>query len=68
MPPIITNTIYTIVDRFTTSEIVSLATKTYKEQFNYGLSSAFSIVSTVITIALLGLIVYLLNKRAFYYN
>jgi hypothetical protein len=56
------------VDRFTGSEVVNLAARTYKELYNYGLSSAFSIVSTLITIALLGLIVYLLNKRAFYYN
>jgi len=68
MPHIITNTIYTLVDRFTGSEVVNLAARTYKELYNYGLSSAFSIVSTLITIALLGLIVYLLNKRAFYYN
>ncbi len=68
MPHIITNTIYTVVDRFSTSQIVTLATKTYKELYNYGLSSAFSIVSTLITIGILGLIVYLLNKRAFYYN
>ena len=68
MPHIITNTIYTVVDRFSTSQIVVLATRTYKELYNYGLSAAFSIVSTLITIAILGLIVYLLNKRAFYYN
>ncbi len=68
MPHIITNTIYTLVDRFSTSEVVTLATRTYKELYNYGLSSAFSLVSTLITIAILGLIVYLLNKRAFYYN
>ena len=68
MPHIITNTIYTIVDRFSSSEVVSLATRTYKELYNYGLSSAFSVVSTLITILILGLIVYLLNKRTFYYN
>ena len=68
MPHIITNTIYTIVDRFSSSEVVSLATRTYKELYNYGLSSAFSVVSTLITILILGLIVYLLNRRTFYYN
>ncbi|MBP5725954.1 MAG: sugar ABC transporter permease [Clostridia bacterium] len=68
MPHIITNTIYTVVDRFSSSEAVRLATRTYKELYNYGLSSAFSVVSTLITILILGLIVYLLNKRTFYYN
>ena len=68
MPHMITNTIYTIVDRFTSSEVIALATRTYKELYNYGLSSAFSVISTVITILILGLIVYLLNRRTFYYN
>ena len=68
MPHMITNTIYTVVDRFSSSEVVSLATRTYKELYNYGLSSAFSVVSTLITIMILGLIVYLLNRRTFYYN
>ncbi len=67
MPHIITNTIYTLVDRFTTSQVVALANDTYRN-YNYGLSSAFSLVSTLITCLILALIVYLLNKRAFYYN
>ena len=68
MPHMITNTIYTVVDRFSSSEVIRLATRTYKELYNYGLSSAFSVVSTLITILILGLIVYLLNRRTFYYN
>ncbi len=67
MPHIITNTIYTLVDRFTASQVVTLAGDTYRN-YNYGLSSAFSLVSTLVTCLILGLIVYLLNKRAFYYN
>ena len=68
MPHMITNTIYTVVDRFSSSEVIRLATRTYKELYNYGLSSAFSVVSTLVTLLILGIIVYLLNKRAFYYN
>ena len=49
MPHIITNTIYTVVDRFTSSEVIGLATRTYKELYNYGLSSAFSVVSRLST-------------------
>ena len=67
MPHIITNTIYTLVDRFTTSEVMRLANETY-QKYNYGLSSVFSLVATTATILILGVIVYLLNKRAFYYN
>ena len=68
MPDTTTNAIYTVVDRFSSSEVIRLATRTYKELYNYGLSSAFSVVSTLITILILGLIVYLLNRRTFYYN
>lgn len=67
MPHIITNTIYTLVDRFTVSQVVKLAADTY-QKYNYGLSSVFSLVSTLATMLILGIIVYLLNKRAFYYN
>lgn len=67
MPHIITNTIYTLVDRFTTSEVMQLANETY-QNYNYGLSSVFSLTATVATCLILGVIVFLLNKRAFYYN
>ncbi len=68
MPHIITNTVYTIVDAFSRSEVVELAYQTAFEESNYGLSSAFSVVSTVITCSVLALIVYLISKRTFYYN
>ena len=68
MPHIITNTIYTIVDAFSRSEVVTLAYNTAFTEGNYGLSSAFSVISTVITCALLGLVVYLMSKKTFYYN
>ena len=67
MPHIITNTIYTLVDRFTNSDIMRLASETY-QRYNYGLSSVFSLTATLATCLILALIVYLLNKRAFYYN
>ena len=68
MPHIITNTIYTIVDAFSRSEVVNLAYTTAFTDGNYGLSSAFSVISTVITCTLLGLVVYLMSKKTFYYN
>ncbi len=68
MPHIITNTIYTIVDAFSRSDVVNLAYTTAFTEGNYGLSSAFSVISTVITCALLGLVVYLMSKKTFYYN
>ena len=68
MPHIITNVVYTIVDSFTESEVVELAYETAFKQFNYGLSSVFSIVSTVITCIILVLVCGFIQKRTFYYN
>ncbi|MCR5584090.1 MAG: sugar ABC transporter permease [Lachnospiraceae bacterium] len=68
MPHIITNVVYTIVDNFSKSEIVELAKTEMFGNFNYGLGSVFSIVSTLITCGILILIVWLIQKRTFYYN
>lgn len=68
MPHIITNVVYTIVDNFTQSEVVELAYEVAFDQFNYGLSSVFSLVSTVITCIILVVVVGAIQKRTFYYN
>lgn len=68
MPHIITNVVYTIVDNFAESEVVTLAYNTAFKQFNYGLSSVFSLVSTIITCVILVLVVGFIQKRTFYYN
>ena len=68
MPHIITNTIYTIVDHFSRSDVVELAYNTAFSEYNYGLSSAFSLISTLVTLLILGIVVWLLSKRTFYYN
>lgn len=68
MPHIITNTIYTIVDAFSQSEVVNLAYTTAFTEAEWGLSAAFSVISSVITCAMLALVVWLMSKRTFYYN
>ncbi|MCL2717769.1 MAG: sugar ABC transporter permease [Lachnospiraceae bacterium] len=68
MPHIITNIVYTIVDSFTKSYVVEMAYNTAFGQFNYGLSSVFSIISTVITLAILFFVVGMIQKRTFYYT
>lgn len=68
MPHIITNVVYTIVDSFTESEVVTLAYDVAFDQFNYGLSSVFSLVSTIVTCIILVLVVGAIQKRTFYYN
>ncbi len=68
MPHIITVVVYTVVDSFVSSEVVTLAYNTAFTEKNYGLSSTFSIVSTVITCAILAIVVRFIQRRTFYYN
>ena len=68
MPHIITNIVYTVVDSFVTSDVVTLAYDTAFTEFNYGLSSVFSLVSTVVTCAILVLVCGFISKKTFYYN
>ena len=68
MPHIITNVVYTVVDSFVNSDVVTLAYDTAFTEFNYGLSSVFSLVSTVVTCAILVLVCGFISKRTFYYN
>ncbi len=68
MPHIITNIVYTVVDSFVTSQVVDLAYETAFDLFRYGLSSVFSLVSTIITCAILVLVCGFIQKKTFYYN
>lgn len=68
MPHILTNVVYTFVDKFAISEVVDLAYKTCFSELNYGLSSAMSLVSTIIVCLLLVLVCGFIQKRTFYYN
>ena len=68
MPHIITNVVYTIVDSFEESQILELADTVTFGQFNYGLGSVFSLVSTVVTCVILVVVVGFIQKRTFYYN
>lgn len=67
MPHVITCVVYTIVFRFAQSEVIDLAYQTAFTQFNYGLSAAFSIISTVTVSILLIVVVWLIQKKTFYY-
>ena len=68
MPHIITNIVYTVVDSFVDSDVVNLAYETAFNQLNYGLSSVFSLVSTVVTCLILVLVCGWIQKKTFYYN
>lgn len=68
MPHIITNVVYTIVDSFEDSQILTLANTTTFDQFNYGVGSVMTITSTVITCIILVAVVGFIQKKTFYYN
>ena len=68
MPHIITNLVYTIVARFSESEVLKLA---YEETFTnreYGVGNAFTVMSVLTVFILLATVVGLIQKRTFYYN
>lgn len=69
MPHIITNVVYTVVDSFAKSDVIELAYDTaFGPTMNYGLSSVFSLVSTVVTCLILVIVCGLIQRRTFYYN
>lgn len=67
-PHIITNIVYTIVDSFIESEIVTLAYDTAFTSQMWGLSSAMSLTTTVTVCFLMLFVCGFIQKRAFYYN
>lgn len=68
MPHIITNLVYTIVKRFSESELVRLAYTTTFTDLNYGLGASFSVISTLVVLLLLLCTVIPIQRRTFYYN
>ncbi len=68
MPHIVTNVVYTIVDSFAESEVLKLADTVAFTNYNYGLGSVFSLVSTIVTCIILVVVVGFIQKKTFYYN
>lgn len=68
MPLIITNFVYTVVDKFAMSDVVQLSYDTIFTDINYGLGSAMSVVSTLAVCIVLAIVVRFMSKRTFYYN
>lgn len=67
-PMILTNVVYTIVDSFTKSDIIAKAEEMAFTSFKYGISSAMSLISTVVVCGLLLIICGLISKKVFYHN
>lgn len=67
-PLILTNVVYTVVDSFINSEVVDTAYTTAFSNYNYGLSSSMSVLSTVSIGIILVITVKIISKRTFYYH
>lgn len=67
-PMILTNVVYTIVASFTNSEIIKKAEEMAFVNFEYGISSAMSLISTVVVCTILLLLGWFISKKVFYYN
>lgn len=67
-PLILTNVVYTIIDSFVNSEVVTTAYTVAFTQYNYGLSSAMSMLSTIIISLILIIVGGLITRKTFYYN
>jgi len=67
-PLILTNVVYTIIDSFTSSPVVTLSYNTIFSDYNYGLGSVFSLVSSLAVCLILVVVTLLLSKRTFYYT
>ena len=67
-PLIIANVVYTIVDSFVDSDVVEKAYDMAFVNFDWGVSVAMSLLSSVIVIALLVIVCKLISKKVFYYN
>jgi len=67
-PMILTNVVYTIIDSYITSPIVTVVHDTAFKLQNYGLSAAMSIISTFSVCLILLCIGFILNKFIYYQN
>ena len=67
-PLILTTVVYTIVDSFVNSEVVDMAYYVAFTNYDYGLSSAMSMLSTLIICTILLVVGALITRKTFYYN
>lgn len=66
-PLILTNVIYTIVDNYINSEPVTMANNlAFGAARNFGLSSAFSLISTLAIIVVIAVSSFIISRKVFY--
>lgn len=67
-PLIVTNVVYTIVEAFINSEVVQEAYDMAFTNYNWGVSVAMSLMSSLVVCLVLVVIVKLISSKVFYYN
>jgi len=67
-PLILTNVVYTIIDSFTSSPVVSLSYSMIFSDYNYGLGSVFSLVSSLVVCLILVIVALVLGRKTFYHT
>lgn len=67
-PLILTNVVYTIVDSFIDSAVVDKAYDMAFSKFNWGISAAMSLSSSVLICIVLVIVGVILSKKTFYHN
>lgn len=67
-PLIVTNVVYTIVDLYSQSEIITMASQTAFTEMNFGLSSAMSLLSSASVSIILVVVSGIISRKVFYNN
>ena len=67
-PLILTNVVYTIIDSFANSPVVVLSYNTIFSEYNYGLGSVFSLVSSLAVCVVLIIVGIVMSRRIFYHT
>jgi len=65
-PLILTNVIYTIVDLYSQSDVITLEQTTAFSQMNFGLSAAMCLISSLVICMIIGLCGYFISRKVFY--
>jgi ABC-type sugar transport system permease subunit len=65
-PLIVTNVVYTVVDTYTSAEVVETARLTYVREMNIGASSAMSISSALLVCLVLFMVCWVISRFIFY--
>jgi len=66
-PLILTNLVYTIIDSFSRSEVITLSYNMAFTTLNFGLSSAMSLISSISICIILLVSGWLVSRKVFYY-